>query len=72
MDWTSHSLLLLQFIIKETKKKVKEEKEAGYRQTPDHAISQLMFKEGCTTLEQKSFNQTILWNCPNGTRIATP
>jgi hypothetical protein len=45
-------------------------KEAGYRQTPDYVIPELMFK-GCTSLELNSFNQTILWKCPNGT-IATP
>jgi hypothetical protein len=46
-------------------------KELGYRQTPDYVISQLMFRDKCTPLERNSFDQTILWNCPNGT-VSTP
>ena len=46
-------------------------KEAGYRQTNDSVIAQLMFRDRCTPLRLNSFNQTILWNCVNGT-VATP
>ena len=46
-------------------------KEVGFRQTNDSVIGQLMFRDKCTPLELNSFNQTILWNCPNGT-VSTP
>jgi hypothetical protein len=60
----------------ETEQRVFEEEmqrreEAGYRQTNDSVIAQLMFKDKCTSSKLNSFNQTILWNCPNGT-VATP
>jgi hypothetical protein len=46
-------------------------KEEGYRQTNDSVIAQLMFRDRCTPLKLNSFNQTILWNCPNRI-VATP
>jgi len=50
---------------------MQERKEEGYRQTNDSVIAELMFKDKCTSSKLNSFNQTILWNCPNGT-VATP
>jgi hypothetical protein len=45
-------------------------KEAGFRQTDNSEIRKLM-SIGCTSIQLNSFNQTILWNCPNGT-VSTP
>jgi hypothetical protein len=56
---------------KALEEEMQRRKESGYRQTNDSIISQLMFKDKCTSLKLNSFNQTILWNCPNGT-VATP
>jgi hypothetical protein len=45
-------------------------KEAGFRQTDNSEIIKLM-NIGCTSIQLNSFNQTVVWNCPNGT-VSTP
>jgi hypothetical protein len=50
---------------------MQKRKEVGFCQTNDSVIAQLMFRDKCTPLKLNSFNQTILWNCHNGT-VVTP
>jgi hypothetical protein len=55
---------------KALEEEMQRRKEAGFRQTNNTEIIKIMTL-GCTTSERNSFDQTILWNCPNGT-VATP